>query len=247
VSGALRLSGQREPLGLWRHRAGPPAELPDLRAERIEFSSRGDRVTGRLWIPKRTDGGLALVLLQHRAASSAGDAETVSAAAQLAPRGAAVAAIDLPLHGARGDAKLGTRLLRALAGEHDAAPAALVEEFARQAVVDLERALDALIPLPEIDAERVGFVGFGLGAQLGAAFCGLDPRVRAVALAFEADGSRAVPGLAPPEEHGPRIAPRPLLELREPGSAARPDASPDPGTLAAILRFLVPNLGLRAA
>lgn len=246
MSSPLRLSGQREPLGLWRHRAGPPAELPDLRAERIEYSSRGDRVTGRLWIPRRRDGGLALVLLQHRAASSAGDAETVAAAALLAQRGAVVAAIDLPLHGARGDAKLGTRLLRALAGERDAVPAALVEEFARQAVVDLERALDALTPLPEVDAERVGFVGFGLGAELGAAFCGLDPRVRAVALALGPAG-RAAHGLALQPGHRAPIEPRPLLQLREPEGAARPGGGPDPETLAAILSFLETPLGLSAS
>jgi dienelactone hydrolase len=241
----LRLSGQREPLGLWRHRAGPPLELPDLRAERIEFSSRGDRVTGRLWIPRRNDGGQALILLQHRAAASASDPEIVAVAARLAERGAVVAAVDLPLHGARADAKLGARLARALAGERGAAPEALLEEFARQAVVDLERALDALTPLPEIDAERVGFVGFGLGAQLGAAFCSLDLRVRAVALVFEAAG-RTAPGFAA-QECVPGIAPRPLLELREPEGPARGAASPDPGILSATLQFLVSHLGLRAA
>ena len=36
MDGALRLSGQREPLGLWRHRVGPPAQHPDLRAERMK-------------------------------------------------------------------------------------------------------------------------------------------------------------------------------------------------------------------
>ena len=203
-------------------------------------------MTGRLWIPRRRDGGLALVLLQHRAASSANDAETVAVAGQLAQRGAVVAAIDLPLHGARGDAKLGARLLRALTGERDAVPAALAEEFARQVVVDLERALDALTPLPEVDAERIGFVGFGLGAELGAAFCSLEPRVRAVALAFEG-GGRAAQGLGPQEVHRAAIEPRPLLELREPEGPARPGGNPDPGTLAAILRFLESQLGLRAS
>jgi dienelactone hydrolase len=236
----MRLSGQREPLGLWRHRAGPPSELPDLRAERIEFSSRGDRVSGRLWIPRRSDGGLALVLLAHRAASSATDAGSVALAAGLADRGAVVAAIDLPLHGARADAKLGALLTRALAGDCGVAATTLREEFARQAIVDLERALDALTPLPELDAERIGFVGFGLGAQLGAAFCSLDLRVRAVALAFEA-ADPVAPGFDP-QQYVAGIAPRPLLQRREPGSAAIPTA----GTCSAIEQFLMSHLGLRA-
>jgi dienelactone hydrolase len=222
---------------------GPPTELPHLRAERIEFSSRGDRVPGRLWMPKRSDGGLALVLLGHRAGSSCVAPEIVSVAAGLADRGAAVAAVDLPLHGARGDAKLAGPLARALGGEASDAPPALVEEFARQAVIDLERALDALVPLPEIDAERVGFVGFGLGARLGAAFSSLDPRVRVVALAFDAK-ARSAQGLDP-QPYLPVIAPRPVLLLDEPDSAdARGASAPAPTEIA---RFLAAHLSLRSA
>jgi dienelactone hydrolase len=164
-------------------------------------------------------------------------------AAGLADRGAAVAAVDLPLHGARGDAKLAGPLGRALEGESSAVPAALVEEFARQAVVDLERALDALVPLPEIDAERVGFVGFGLGARLGAAFSSLDPRVRVVALAFDAK-ARSAPGLDP-QTCVPAIAPRPVLLLDDPaGSDAFGSAAPAPTEIA---RFLASHLSLRSA
>ena len=209
MEGALRLSGYREPLGLWRHRAGPPPQVPGLRAERIEFSSRGDRATGRLWLPRRGTGELPVALVQHRAGESATSPEIEATAIQLAERGAAVVAIDFPLHGGRGDAKLGQRLARALSGEREAAPDSLVEEFAKQAVVDLERALDACASLPELDMDRVAYVGFGLGARLGAVFCSLDARVRAAVLAFPgagqaADGLDALGYVA-------RISPRPLL------------------------------------
>lgn len=267
VEGALRLSGHREPLGFWRHRAGPPTQLPGLRAERIEFSSRGDRATGRLWLPRRGKGELALVLLQHRAGASAACPEIEAVAGRLAERGAAVAAVDLPLHGGRGDAKLGDRLARALSGEPDAAPDTLVEEFARQAVVDLERALDACASLPELDMERVAYVGFGLGARLGAAFCSLDARVRAVALAFPGAGGAAA-GLDP-AAYVARIAPRPLLLVHaghgDPAAAraARDlfeaagdpkqecrigsDEPGDPAVQSALERFLAPALALPGA
>ena len=222
---ALRLSGFREPLGLWRHRAGPPAQQPGLRAERIEFSSRGDRATGRLWLPRHS-GELPVVLVQHRAGESAASAEIEAIALRLVQRGAAVAAIDFPLHGGRGDAKLGARLARSLGGERDAAPPDLVREFARQSVVDLERALDACGSLPELDLERVGYVGLGLGARIGAAFAGLDARVRAVALAFPgaADAADALDAGA----FVARIAPRPLLLIH----AGRRDADGSRGARA---------------
>jgi dienelactone hydrolase len=264
VEGGLRLSGYREPLGLWRHRVGPPLQSPSLRVERIEFSSRGDRACGRLWLPRRADGELPVVLLGHDADGCAASAELEAVAAQLALRGAAVAALDLPLHGARGDGKLGARLARALAGGRDPAPAALVEEFARQAVVDLERALDALGTLPELDAGRVGYAGFGVGAQLGAAFCGLDARVCGAALCLS--GGSAPAGELDARGLIARIAPRPLLlvapergevasaralfeaarepkqELRLAGARAG-----DAVVIGAIERFLAPLLRLSAA
>ena len=267
MEGALRLSGHREPLGLWRHRVGPPLEHPGLRSERIEYSSRGDRVSGRLWQPGRRNGELPLVLLQHRAGEGASSAEIESAAAGLAERGAAVAAIDFPLHGARGDPKLGARLARALSGERDAAPGDLVEEFARQAVVDLERALDACASIPELDLDRVAYVGFGLGARLGAAFCSLDPRVGAAALAFPgpSDGAPALD----PRAFVARIAPRPLLLVHagsgdpvsardaralfdaagEPKQECRigSDVPGDAAVLHALERFLTPALSLPSA
>jgi len=265
MESALRLSGHREPLGLWRHRVAPPLQRPGLRSERIEYSSRGDRVNGRMWQPSQRNGELPLVLLQHRAGESSACAEIEFAATRLAERGAAVVAIDLPLHGARGDAKLGARLARALSGEPDAAPADLVEEFARQAVVDLERALDACAAIPELDMERVAFVGFGLGARLGAAFASLDPRVCAAALAFPGDGAPALDA----RTYVARVAPRPLLLVHagsgdaaaargaralfdaagEPKQECRigSDVPGDAAVLHALERFLTPALSLPSA
>ena len=48
----LRLQGYREPLGLWSRRAPTPDRYPEVRAYRFEYSSRGDRVSGRLWLPR---------------------------------------------------------------------------------------------------------------------------------------------------------------------------------------------------
>ena len=44
-----------EPLALWQEPLPPPPGAADLRAERFEFTSRGDRVPGRLLLPVRRE------------------------------------------------------------------------------------------------------------------------------------------------------------------------------------------------
>jgi dienelactone hydrolase len=163
-----------------------------LRAQRFEFVSRGDFVPGLLYqsgaaIQSNRAAGKAapLLLIQHTTA----DADGFAYAAAWARKGLAVASIDLPLHGTRSSPKLTDRLisgLRQLAtGETlDLDTGALVEEFARQTTSDLIRALDALSALPEIDADRIGFMGFGLGAIAGSYLLAHDPRPCAAALAL---------------------------------------------------------------
>jgi dienelactone hydrolase len=205
----LRLSGYREPLGLWVHSASRIAERPTLRVRDIEFSSRGDRVPGRVILPADGAGPLPLVLLQTEGPDTTREA-VAGLGAAWAEDGAAVASIDLPLHGARADQKL----LELLPGAGDTPPPwrrALADEFTRQSVIDLERPLDALCALEWIDADRIAYVGFGLGARIGSAFCALDARVRAAALAPHPGGPET-PGADPTRWIG-LIAPRPVLLL----------------------------------
>ena len=103
-----------EPLGLVRQTIPAPETYADLRASRFEFSSRGDRVPGRLLLPPGSDGPFPLVLLQHGAGGSK-DAPYLDATAGPWGRGGvAVASIDFPLHGQRASAKLSERLLGSL-------------------------------------------------------------------------------------------------------------------------------------
>jgi len=204
--------GIREPLGLLVRDAPAPPGFEGRRCRRFELSSRGDRVPGRLLLP---DGPppYPLVLLQHGAGGSA-DAEYMQACAPWVRGGAAVASIDFPLHGTRANAKLSERLLVSLAGGRSASEMAATDallwlEFARQAVTDLGRTLDALAGQPEIDARRIGYAGFSLGGMLGALFCAEDQRPRAVALALAGGGFG--PAAIDPCGAVQRIAPRPLL------------------------------------
>lgn len=221
MRGELQLATPSEPLGLWSRRATPPAAYPDLQARHLEFSSRGDRVAGRLLLPAATPGPLPAVLLQHDARDSAHSPTLTAAGGRWARRGLAVASIDFPLHRARAESKLCDLLLDEAAEGHDGtARRALAVEFTRQAVIDLQRALDALSALDAVDAERVAFAGFGLGARIGTAFCALDSRPRATALAL--GGADGGPAGADPTQYAAGIAPGPLLLI----DAARDSMGP---------------------
>jgi dienelactone hydrolase len=48
-----------------------------------------------------------------------------------------------------------------------------------QAVVDLRRGVDLLIARPDVDARRIGYVGFSYGATVGAMLAGIEKRIKA--------------------------------------------------------------------
>lgn len=199
-----------EDTALWMAAAEPVAGANGVVARRFEYTSRGDRVPGVLLLPAGP-GPFPLVLLQHGAGGSK-DADYLGPVRRpWAERGVAVASIDFPLHGERVSAKLGEQLFATLAAASRPSPDALGlwEEFARQAATDLSRALDALAERPEIDADRIAYAAFSMGAMLGSLFIPYDARVRAAALAV--GGAGIGPKSIDPVAHIGGFAPRPLL------------------------------------
>jgi fermentation-respiration switch protein FrsA (DUF1100 family) len=199
-----------EPLGVWTRAGRSLAAHADLRVLAFEFSSRGDRVPGRLLLPPAGRPPFPLVLLQHGAGGSKSADYLDAAAGPWVRGGAAVASIDFPLHGERADAKLSEALLRALADvSRLGAGEQLWVSFARQAVIDLRRGLDALATLPELDPARTAYAAFSLGSIVGSLFCAHDPRPRAAALAIGGGGFG--PAEVDPARHIRGFAPRPVL------------------------------------
>jgi len=166
----------------------PVAAWAGLETRAFEYVSRGDFVPGRIYLPEMTRPKPSpLLLLTHGTGESA-ESESLGFAAEWVRLGFAVATIDLPLHGRRASPKLSERLFRGIGdltrGEAiDANTRALVEEFARQSTSDLIRGLDALCGLPEVDAERIGIVGLGVGAIVSAYLIAHDDRPRACVFA----------------------------------------------------------------
>lgn len=198
----------------WVEWAGtPPASAPELVVRHFEISSRGDRVSGRLLLPGQRPGACPLILLQHGLGGSSDVLYLDAAGLPWVRRGVALACMDLPLHGARAEKKLAEKIGAGPQGSPRDTP--LGVDFAQQALLDLACTLDALSELKEIDAARVAFAGFSLGAMLGAIFCALDPRPRAAALAL--CGAGMLPEAADPLHFVAQIAPRPLLMVNARG------------------------------
>lgn len=206
-----------EPLGLFARPSPPPDSFHGCRCVRFEFSSRGDRVPGRVLLPPQTGQPAPIVLLQHGTGGSK-DSPYLDVAARWVRDGAAVASIDFPLHGERTNAKLSERFFSTLEpgswDEKDGiseAGKALWIDFTRQAVTDLRRSVDALANLDGIDGTRVAFGGFSLGGIVGALFCSVEERVRGAVLAL-AGGGFGPPEIDPCNAIA-AISPRPLLFL----------------------------------
>lgn len=186
-----------------------PAAWAGLEAQQFEIISRGDFVPGVLYASEalrsepRSRGSASssapLLLIAHDARGSS-QSDMLACAAPWAREGLRVAAIDLPLHGRRRSAKLSERLCEgfdrvARAEALDQETQLLMEEFARQSTSDLIRTLDALVSAraANIDPDRIGFLGFGLGAVVGSYLLAHDSRPRIAVLA----GAHA--GVGPPE------------------------------------------------
>ena len=210
-------------------RAVPPSPLsralPESLAvdgaagQRLELTSRGDRVPAALWQPPG-EGSAPLVVLQYGAGGEIGPAH-LATVTRLVGAGLAVVTVDWPLHGARRSPKLSERLLDALErGDADPNGRGLIEHFLRQCVLDLSRTLDRAGELERIDATRVGLLGSGLAAPLLALLAAVDPRPSALALA---------PPDRPPARDDLELSallaagkPRPTLLLGRDGDAALP-------------------------
>lgn len=180
---------------------------------------------GHVWLPASATGPFPLVLLQHGANGSHEEPYLAAAGIPWVRGGAAVASVDFPLHGMRSNAKLRAPLLAALRSFGDAGGKnrKLLEEFVRQSVIDLRRAVDALELFPELDSERLAFAGLSLGSIVGVTFCAIDPRPCGAALALGGGGFGG-PDVDPAARIA-QIAPRPLLFVNMTGDSVVPTAA----------------------
>jgi pimeloyl-ACP methyl ester carboxylesterase len=126
-------------------------------------SPRGGRVPAYLVLPVKVPGP-GLLFLHH----GQGDRKTfLDEAGELAERGFVSLLVDAP------DKRPG----------HDESGPWFEAKRDRaeieQTVIDLRRGIDLLAARPEVDPARIGYVGYSLGATMGARLLGVEPRIRA--------------------------------------------------------------------
>ncbi|MDQ3777859.1 MAG: acetylxylan esterase [Actinomycetota bacterium] len=92
-----------------------------------------------------------------------------------------------------------------------------------QEIVELRRAVDLLQSLPQVDDERIGFVGYSAGARSGAILAGVEKRIKAFVLM--SGGEDTVDEFMALVPDGQQDEVRPLLEDTD-GLRYIADASP---------------------
>jgi dienelactone hydrolase len=159
---------------LFGYDAGAPLDLQrqvestsnGVEVSGIAFRSPdGGAVTGMLWDPVTRSSLRPGIVLMH---GLPGTARGMANLAQsYALNGAVVVAIDAPFSRRAGPPLTFTEQDR-------------FEQV--QVVKDLQRAVDVLRARPNVDPDRIAFVGFSWGGATGALFVGIERRLRAAAL-----------------------------------------------------------------
>ena len=172
---------------------------------RIEFNGiEGDRVPGHLYLPKEIRGRVPAVLVQHGVGDKKHAKYIVECCRMLTARGIIALAIDAPERGERKrPGKDGPAMWNLPA----------VRRWFQQHCGDYSRALDYLATRSDVDARRLGYVGFSWGAITGVTFTAHDSRVRAMTSVVGGGLLSLLGKKLDPVANVGRIAPRPLMFL----------------------------------
>jgi dienelactone hydrolase len=162
---------------LYAYDAKRPLELMDrglvnhdypIKVHDVSFSGPNGPVPAYLILPPGP-GPFPAVIYLHGAGQDR--RAMVLPATWLAGRRAVALSVSSPF--ARTEGQNLPRGIEGLRREHD---------LTIQGVKELRRAVDLLQSLPQVDDERIGFVGFSAGARTGAIFAGVEPRIKASVL-----------------------------------------------------------------
>ena len=156
-----------------------------IKVHDVSFTAAGRRVDGLLAVPPGK-GPFPAVLYLH---GSGGDrSQMIVPATWMAARGVVALTITMPQTPSVG-------------GESAQAQLVADRKAVVATIVAARRAVDMLQALPEVEPDRIGFVGFSAGARMGAILAGVEPRIRAFDL---------LSGGSPPVEDYVRQAPADL-------------------------------------
>jgi len=159
-------------------RAAARVTVQDL----VYTSTKGGWVPASLVLPDEP-GPFAGILLQHGVAEdeagvSLGRDLLLPYASYLAPTGAACLLIDAPFaRGAQADRPAGPFTFTSQDRDEQV-----------QLIVDLRRAVDLLSARPEVDEQRLAYIGWSYGAAIGGLLAAFEQRINAYILAVGGGG-----------------------------------------------------------
>ena len=161
-------------------------ERPRYTIEKVIFESLPQfYVTANLYLPK--EGGKHPGVLRPMGHWEEGKAREQVVDANLAMKGFVVLTYDPIGQGERQqayDSRLEASLIGGSTDQHFQAGAQSIlagENFARYRIWDAQRALDYLVSLPEVEADKIGVTGCSGGGTLTTYISALDPRVKVAA------------------------------------------------------------------
>src|SRR5204863_839471 len=135
---------------------------------------KGDRVPAFLYVPKRKADAprtaYPAILLQYGTGGNKNTNYIVGIGKQFVARGYVVLTIDSPNCGER---KNKDKKASSILGKLD-------PEQVMHYCGDYSRAIDFLVARPEVDKERLGYVGISWGAITGITFVAYEPRIKAM-------------------------------------------------------------------
>lgn len=168
------------PLSTFDYDIARPINARDSLRERIDGiavrvlsfdSPRGGRVTGLLYLPT-TSGRHPAMLVGHGAPGDCSGYATMTIGLAMAKSGAVTICLDAPFARKQAD------------------PIYLTAQDSTdmvQFIVDWRRGVDYLSARPDVDAERIGYIGNSFGGATGTLLVGVEPRLKAAVLRV-ADG-----------------------------------------------------------
>jgi uncharacterized protein len=163
-------------LALFAYDANAPLNLQtavESTSGGVEFSGisydspAGGRITGILVNPVNRSSLRPGIILMHGAPGSSRDAWLTNDAQTFAKYGAVVIAIDAPFARRTGPSLRMTKQDR---------------EEQIQLMKDLQRAVDILRAQPNVDKDRIAYVGVSYGGAMGVQFAAIEHRIKAAAL-----------------------------------------------------------------
>jgi dienelactone hydrolase len=186
-----------------------------IRVERVAFTGTpGDTVFADYYAVRAAKRDRPHVVLVH-GGSRSGKESVRPSATLLVRRGYGVIAIDMPYFGERDTGLLGSF---SEADKHEGLynRESTYLEWVLQVIKEVGRTIDLVVEHYGASPDRIAYVGFSRGAQVGFLVVGVEERLHAAALIYGGHFDRSETGhlaAACPANYIGRIAPRPLWLL----------------------------------